>query len=181
MCSAWKGHYGPDLVMQRAWNATAIQTQYADRTAALAHYGPPESLVGGKWAGPLSLRTGRHARNWKSGHKGVQRQYQCRAGISQPTVRRGGKSYRNKHERLSDERVSNWATTTPGRDATMVMRDAIALAQEAQGLADCSAGGKRSALHWLMNAPTTMTLRTDCGKPDHRGALSVLEAERRTQ
>ena len=47
--SVWKGHYGPDLVMQRAWNATAIQTQYADRTAALAHYGPPESLVG-KWA-----------------------------------------------------------------------------------------------------------------------------------
>ena len=47
--SVWKGHYGPDVVMQRAWNATAIQTQYADRTAALAHYGPPESLVG-KWA-----------------------------------------------------------------------------------------------------------------------------------
>ena len=47
--SVWKGHYGPDLVMQRAWNATAIQTQYADRTAALAHYGPSESLVG-KWA-----------------------------------------------------------------------------------------------------------------------------------
>ena len=47
--SVWKGHYGPDVVMQRAWNATAIQTQYADRTAALAHYGPSESLVG-KWA-----------------------------------------------------------------------------------------------------------------------------------
>lgn len=47
--SVWKGHYGPDVVMQRAWNATAIQTQYADRTAALAHAGPVEWLVG-KWA-----------------------------------------------------------------------------------------------------------------------------------
>lgn len=47
--SIWKGHYGPDVVMRRAWNATAIQTQYADITDRLAHYGPPESLVG-KWA-----------------------------------------------------------------------------------------------------------------------------------
>ena len=54
--SFWKWHYGPDLVMQRAWNATAIQTQNADRTAALAHYGPPEALIG-KWALQLAVKS----------------------------------------------------------------------------------------------------------------------------
>lgn len=52
--SFWPGHYGPACVMQRAWNATAIQTQYADRTAALAHYGDPSALVG-RWALELAV------------------------------------------------------------------------------------------------------------------------------
>lgn len=52
--SFWPGHYGPACVMQRAWNATAIQTQYADRTTALAHYGDPSTLVG-RWALELAV------------------------------------------------------------------------------------------------------------------------------
>lgn len=88
----------------------------------------------------------------------------------------------NKHERLSDERVSNWATTTPGRDATMVMRDAIALAQEAQGsrrlLGWWEALGAALAYECAYDDDLADRLREN---PTIAGALSALQAERRTQ